>query len=193
MPSRSDDSLALALSAGVARISAAVLEVAASNPVVLIDGGAGAGKTTLSRMLVQHWPLTTGVQLVALDSIYPGWDGLAEGAQRAYDQILRPHGRGLLGTWERYDWEAGAYAESNAVDPALGLIVEGCGVLTPAAASVADVAVWVDSPESNRKKRALDRDGEGFRPHWDRWARQEKVHMREHRPPELATIVIPVP
>nr|WP_246286341.1 hypothetical protein [Microbacterium pseudoresistens] len=179
--------------AAVARISDAVSGLSASNPVVLIDGGAGAGKTTIARLLVQHWPLTTGVQLVALDSIYPGWDGLAEGAQRAHEQILRPHGRGLLGTWQRYDWVAGAYAESSAVDPALGLVVEGCGVLTPASARVADVTVWVDAPEKSRRTRALERDGEAFRPHWERWARQERAHWREHRPQEIAMMTIPMP
>ncbi|MEO8095730.1 MAG: hypothetical protein ABI632_12485, partial [Pseudolysinimonas sp.] len=42
-------------------------------PVVLIDGRSGAGKTTLARELA---PLV-GAQLVSLDDVYPGWDGLA--------------------------------------------------------------------------------------------------------------------
>ena len=34
-----------------------VVGVAASNPVVLIDGRSGSGKTSLARMLVTRWPL----------------------------------------------------------------------------------------------------------------------------------------
>jgi hypothetical protein len=70
----------------------------------------------------------------------PGWNA-------AYEQILRPHGRGLVGTWQRYDWEAGEYAESYAVDPSRGVILEGCGAHS-AHGAVADVRVWVESPES---------------------------------------------
>ena len=114
-------------------------------------------------------------------------------SSRAREWILRPHGRGLIGTWQRWDWDRETEAESYAVDPGLGLIVEGCGVLTPRSARLADVTVWVDGPADTRRRRALDRDGDGFRPHWDRWARQEDEHIRRDDPAGLASIVIGVP
>ena len=193
MPSRSDDPVARALGHAVARVADAVRAVQASNPVVLIDGRSGAGKSTLARLVSEQWPLQTAPQLVALDSIYPGWDGMDAGVERAYEQILRPHGRGLVGTWQRYDWEDGEYAESYAVDPSRGVILEGCGALAPRTARVADVRVWVESPESSRKRRALDRDGDTFRPHWDRWALQEVVHLRRDDPIGHATLVVSIP
>jgi len=193
VPSRSDDPLARALGEAVARIAAAVLAVQASNPVVLIDGRSGAGKSTLARLLAERWPLRAAPQLIALDQIYPGWDGMDAGAERAYDQILRPHGRDLVGTWQRYDWAAGEYAENHAVDPSRGVILEGCGALTPRAARIADVRVWMEAPEQSRKRRALDRDGELFRPYWDRWAAQEARHIRRDHPVDLATLIVAVP
>lgn len=174
-------------------IVADVRALSAANPVVLIDGRSGAGKTTLARMLVDRWPITGRVQLVALDSIYPGWDGLREGVGRALDGILRPHGRGYLGSWQRWDWEEASEAESHAVDPALGVIVEGSGILTPATAAIADVRVWLESAESGRKARALQRDGDTYRPHWDRWAAQEREHILRDDPRSLATRVLEVP
>ena len=55
-----------------------LLAVAAAgpNPVVLIDGPSGAGKSTLADALVAHWPRPNTPQLVRMDDIYPGWDGL---------------------------------------------------------------------------------------------------------------------
>ncbi|OAN41028.1 aminobenzoate synthetase [Microbacterium sp. H83] len=167
--------------------------VAASNPVVVIDGRSGAGKTTLARALAGHWPIGGRVQLIALDSLYPGWDGLDEGVIRAVDGILRPHGRGLVGTWQRWDWDRRTEAESHAVDPALGLIVEGSGILTPTTSRMADVRIWVESAEAGRKARALARDGETYRPHWDRWARQEQRHIARDDPRSLATRVVDIP
>lgn len=193
MASRSDDPVAAALEQAAIRIAADVREVAAANPVVLIDGCSGAGKTSLARRLADLWPVAGRPQLIALDSIYPGWDGLDAGVERATEWILRPHGRGLLGTWRRWDWEEQADAESHAVDPALGVVLEGCGLLNPTTAGLSDVRVWVDAPERSRRARALARDGDAYRPHWDRWAAQERLHIERDDPRRRATRIVDIP
>ena len=193
MPSRSDDPVSAALEQAATLIEQDVRAVAAVNPVVLIDGGSGAGTSSLASLLVRRWPVVGHVQLIALDSLYPGWDGLEGGVERALEWILRPHGRGYLGTWRRWDWEAQAEAESHAVDPALGVIVEGSGILRASTAGLADVRIWVESAEASRKARALARDGDTYRPHWDRWAAQERLHRERDDPRSLATRVVEVP
>lgn len=193
MPSRNSDPVAQALQRGAAEVLDAIVAVQASNPVVVIDGRAGAGKTTLSKLVAGNWPLAGRPQLIALDSLYPGWDGLDAGVESALHDILRPHARGLLSTWRRWDWELEIEAEAHAVTPALGVIVEGCGALNPATARLADVRVWVESPTESRKRRALARDGDGFRPYWDRWAKQEDRHIRRDAPEELASLKITLP
>lgn len=193
MPSRSSDPFAERLDAATAEIVERVRELSTSNPALLIDGRSGAGKTSLAARVAAAWPLAGRLQVVALDSLYPGWDGLAAGAERAREMILIPHGRGLLGTWRRWDWDADAEAESHAVDPALALLVEGCGVLTPASARLADLTVWVDGQAESRRRRALDRDGDAFRSHWKMWAAQEQTHIRRDDPRSLADLVVDVP
>ena len=193
-PSRSSpDPVAHALDAAASRLIGAIREVAALNPVVLIDGRSGAGKTSLARSLVARWPLAGRVQLVALDSVYPGWDGLDDGVELARDQILVPHARGLVGVWQRWDWEVGAPAEAHAVDPSLPLIVEGSCILRPSTGALGDVRVWLDSPGPSRRRRALTRDGDAYRPHWERWARQEERHVTRDDPMRLASHVFAVP
>ncbi|WP_345802762.1 hypothetical protein AAIB33_06655 [Microbacterium sp. AZCO] len=193
-PSRSSvDPVSAALDVAAARVVGAVTELGVSNPVVLIDGRSGAGKTSLARELVARWPLRGPVQLVALDQLYPGWDGLADGVETARTLILVPHGRGLIGVWQRWDWDAEDYAEAHAVDPALPLIVEGVGLLTPSTERLGDVRVWLESPVVSRKRRALQRDGETYRPHWDRWAEQEERHLARDDPRRFATHQFVVP
>lgn len=158
---------------------------------MLIDGRSGAGKSTLARLVAARW--RGGVQIVALDSLYPGWDGLDAGARAAREGILIPHRRGDAGTWRRWDWSADRPAEEHAIDPSQALIVEGSGLLTAETAPLADVTAWVDGPEETRRARAFDRDGDGYRPYWERWAAQERRHVQRDDPRMLAQIVVEVP
>ncbi|WZH36208.1 MAG: hypothetical protein PIR02_15775 [Microbacterium enclense] len=197
-PSRSSadasaDAVDDALTAAALAITERVQKLGVTNPVIVVDGRSGAGKTSLARRLVAAWPLHGRVQLVALDDVYPGWDGLADGAAYAREAILTPHAKGLVGVWQRWDWEANDRAESYAVDPSLPLIVEGAGVLTPETARLADISVWVDAPAGSRRHRALDRDGDSYRPHWKRWAVQEDRHLEQNNPVSLATLFVRVP
>ncbi len=174
-------------------MTASVAALAAANPVVIVDGRSGAGKTSLVRALVARWPGGGRVQSVALDAIYPGWDGLQAGVDTARDLVLTPHARGEIGVWQRWDWEAGEYSEAHAVDPSLPLIVEGAGALQPSTAGLADVRVWLEAPTASRRRRALARDGETYRPHWEQWAAQEERHIERDAPQSLADHVFAVP
>lgn len=193
MPSSADDSVGEALGRAADAVMDAAARAAGSVevPVILIDGRSGSGKTTLAAELRRRW--TGAVQVVALDDVYPGWDGLAEGADRVRTQILEPVRAGVVVQWRRWDWAAGAPGDSVVTLPAVPLIVEGVGVLTAASARLASIRVWLESPELSRRDRALARDGDTYRPHWRRWAAQEESHLAADHPRDLATIVVEVP
>lgn len=163
------------------------VELLAGRPraVVLIDGGAGSGKTTLAEALARRWP---EAQLVSLDAFYPGWDGLAEASAMVVELVLRPSAPG----YRRWDWERARPAQWVALDPSRPVLVEGCGALTPASRALADLALWCELDEAERRRRALARDGASFEAHWDQWEAQEAVHWRLHRPRELADLVVTV-
>jgi hypothetical protein len=150
--------------------------------VVLIDGGAGSGKTTLAATLCATWPAVEP-QLVGMDEFYPGWDGLAAGSERVPAVIT---GTGFT-TW---DWARGRPGAFRELRPGAPLILEGCGALTAASRELATLAIWLEAPAATRRERALARDGELFAPHWDQWAAQEAAHWRLNQPWELADLVL---
>ncbi|MDY7556177.1 ATP-binding protein [Cryobacterium sp. 10C3] len=161
--------------------------------VILIDGPSGAGKSTLADRILDAWPSTAGPTrvrpaLIRLDDIYPGWNGLAAASAHLTEHVLRPFRAGLPGAWRRYDWGADAPAEWHPVDPALPLLVEGCGTLAAANAGLSDVRIWLTADDEERKQRALARDGEAFRSHWDQWQAEWQGFLVREEPGRWATI-----
>lgn len=166
----------------IERLAEAALELTGDQRfVLLVDGGSGAGKSTLARDLVAH----LRAQLVSLDDCYPGWEGLAAGAAMIPD-MLRAENPGYP-TW---DWVTHQRSGWVSLDPHAGIIIEGCGALTPQNRRLASAGVWVELDTNSRKLQALDRDGEGYRPWWDLWAAQERAHWQQHRPQQLADLVV---
>jgi uridine kinase len=159
---------------------ARVLEVARRNatPIVLVDGRSGSGKTELATELAAR----LDAQLVRLDDVYPGWDGLESASERVRSDIL------LGRRWQRWDWATNAAAEWHELDPERPLIVEGSGALSRANREHATLGIWVELDEPTRKARALARDGALYEPHWDRWAAQEQRFVDRERPDALAEI-----
>jgi uridine kinase len=150
---------------------------------VLIDGRSGSGKSTLAEQLRLAWDSSA---VIRLDDIYPGWDGLAWTVDHIRVALLEPRAACRPGRWRSWDWTSGAPANWNDVEPRQRVIVEGVGALTAANRALADLGVWVDTPDFERKRRALLRDGDTYQPHWDRWAAQEEDFIARYDPRSVA-------
>ncbi|MCU1404640.1 MAG: hypothetical protein JWQ43_943 [Glaciihabitans sp.] len=119
-----------------------------------------------------------------LDDVYPGWDGLEAASEAVSRDIL------LRSCWQRWDWTVDAAAQWHQLDPLRPIIVEGCGALSRANRRLATFAVWIEQDAATRKARALARDGDDYRPYWDRWAAQEDEFIARESPDSLADVVL---
>lgn len=151
--------------------------------ITLIDGRSGSGKTTYALELARR----TGAQLLSLDDVYPGWDGLEDGEAHVLEYVLRAIAAGRPPRWRSWNWADARPGTWHELDAQRSLIVEGCGALSPAARELADWGVWVElADDLERRRRAIARDGEAFALNWQRWAAQELRHAALHDPRGVA-------
>ncbi|MDQ0819218.1 para-aminobenzoate synthetase [Arthrobacter sp. V4I6] len=142
--------------------------------IIAIDGRSGAGKTTLAIELAVRLREHHKVSLFHLEEIYPGWNGLAAGIERYVSTVLRPLQHGKPAEWVSWDWNRHYDGETRTTQPAEIVLVEGVGAAAEAARPFLAAVVWVDSPDQDRRSRALERDGASYEPYWDQWAAQEQ-------------------
>ncbi len=160
---------------------------AGSTHLVAVDGPSGAGKTTLAARLADA---LHGAPVVHMDDLYPGWDGLSAAVPRLLEWVVEPLLRDEPARYRRYDWERHEYAEWHDIPAAPVVVVEGVASAARPVSEASTVTVWVEAPEPLRLARGLARDGEAYRPHWLRWARQERAHFDADGTRERADVLV---
>ena len=128
--------------------------------------------------------------MVHMDDLYPGWSGLPE-VDAQLDGLLRPLAEDRPGSYRRYDWVAGEFAERVVVDP-------GCRCWSSRAsaagrpASPTSSRCWSGSRRRSdlRMERGIARDGDAFAPHWEQWAVDEAEVFARERTRERADVRI---
>ncbi len=158
--------------------------------VVAIDGPSGSGKTTLALGVSEALARYGSVEVVHMDRLFPGWDGLAVAPSLLTDQVLGPISRGRRAAYRLWDWARDEWDGTSDVAPSAFLVVEGCGSSVQPAGQYAAVSVFVDADRSLRMRRGITRDGEAYRPHWERWADQEAALFAADRTRERADLVL---
>ena len=146
--------------------------------VVAVDGGAAAGKSGLATALAAELP---GAAVLSTDLMLDGWAGQFGFWSRLRTGVLEPLAAGRPGSYRRYDWHAGAFAETVAVPVPAVLLVEGVSALAACGGRLS-VGVFLDVPRQVRERRWARRDGPLGRPALA-WLAAEDRYFAEHPPP----------
>lgn len=154
--------------------------------IVAVEGRPGAGKTTFGAALARE----LGATHVDIENLYPGWSGLDEGARLAAGELVEPVAAGEVAVVPQWDWVASRPAEPLVVEPPEFLVLSGTGSGSLEAAPHLSLLAWMELADDERKRRALERDGEIFAPHWDSWEAQVEAYMERERPQDRADVVL---
>jgi uridine kinase len=168
--------------------------------LIALDGGSGAGKSSLAVLLAHALEAT----LIPSDDFYAAyipdaeWDA-RNPQDRAADAIdwrrlrseaLEPLLRGKPAQWHPFDFEAarpdGTYAMHPAFverQPASVIILDGAYSTRPELADLIDLAVLIDVPVSVRHERLAARESSQFLAAWHkRWDAAEAYYFTVIRP-----------
>ncbi|HAM25065.1 MAG TPA: hypothetical protein DCM51_05870, partial [Actinobacteria bacterium] len=109
--------------------------------MVSIDGPSGSGKSHLSAMIADQCAAT----VIAMDAIYPGWQGLQPALDILATQVLHPLSQGTTARVDTWDWTASRPGLPREIrwDPATVIVIDGVGSGCRAARPYLDLLIWV--------------------------------------------------
>lgn len=169
----------------------ALLQQQRTNPLfVVIDGPAGAGKTTLAREILSHVGMG---EIIHGDDLYNGWaDALTPTLEQTITRsVLEPLRAGAMPRYLRYDWESGKYRNEVAVPETPLIIFEGVGVALPSVTSFADLSIWIDIDPDFGLERVVARDGDAIAAQMRQWLPVQAAFFALHHNRENCSLHLP--
>lgn len=161
--------------------------MAAHPQIILIDGPAGAGKTTLAKKLQAD----LDCEIIHLDSIYHGWDdALGTSLTKTLIALVESFIRGESFELPIYDWHQEQFASIHIVKPASALIIEGVGAGQSAIRDFAKWLYWVEVEPELGLQRVLERDGHEIKAQMLRFQVSEAKHFELERTRDFADFII---
>jgi uridine kinase len=165
------------------RISSAQRDI--SLVLVGIGGHGASGKTTLARLIAEHFPNT---QVVATDSF---WNGSQFELDRLRTDVVDVLLAGETATYDEWDWATKQLRPGRRVTPDGIVIIEGVCALHQMFRNDLAVRIWIDTPYDIRLARGVERDGESSRDTWVRvWMPNEDAYVRRDDPIACAHLIL---
>ena len=157
---------------------------------VIIDGPAGAGKTTLASQIVSHFSFG---EIIHCDDLYNGWeDALTPTLERTIREwILEPIKESRAIRIRKFDWQSNSYGNEVVIPQTPLLILEGVGCAIESVSQAADLSIWIDIPFDLGLQRVLSRDGIAIKEEMVSWIDQQAEFFALYRNQENCSLHLP--
>ncbi|GAC1550607.1 MAG: AAA family ATPase [Herpetosiphon sp.] len=177
--------------------------------LVALDGGSGAGKSTIALLLAKELNATVlhSDDFFAASISDAEWELFtpAERADRAIDwrrmrsEALEPLCTGQSAKWQAFDFEAGVRPDGTygmqtnfmTAEPTSVIIMEGAYSTRPELADLIDFSILIDVPVSIRHARLTEREDTIFLADWHaRWDAAETYYFANLRTAAMFDLIV---
>lgn len=157
--------------------------------IVVIDGPAGSGKTTLAKSLSG---LLENCPIIHMDEIYEGWENALspKTSQDLVEWIINPLLEDKSIEYLKYDWHLEQRIEKVVINNSKVMIIEGVGASVSEISKHACLKLWIEVNEETGINRVLTRDGLQIQEQMKKWQSQESKFFIENNSKENSDIWI---
>ena len=157
--------------------------------LVVIEGPAGSGKTTLAKSLSG---LLENCPIIHMDEIYEGWENAL--TPKTFldiaNWIINPLLESKSIEYFKYDWILEKRIEKVVINLPKVIIIEGVGTSSFEISKHACLKLWIEVNEETGIKRVLNRDGLHIQEQMKKWQTQESKFFIENNSKENSDIWI---
>jgi uridine kinase len=157
--------------------------------IIVIDGPAGSGKTTLAKSLsglLEYCPI------IHMDEIYEGWENALSPKtfKDLGEWIINPLLENNSIEYIKYDWNLEQRIEKVVINNSKVMIIEGVGSSSFEVSKHASLKLWIEVNKETGINRVLTRDGLHIQEQMKTWQSQESKFFIENNSKENSDIWI---
>jgi uridine kinase len=175
------------------QLIAALLDLCSEkeHPIIAIDGPAGAGKTTLAHEIFLALSPKMSVSVIHMDDLYNGWDNaLGEDLTSVLQYLAAQHRNISAAEIRRYNWTTSSFGESETIEPADLLILEGVGSGDKSLQDELAALIWIDIDPEIGVMRVIARDGYQVEDEMKKWLGTQQEYFSQHSTREKADFIL---
>jgi uridine kinase len=160
-------------------------------PIIAIDGPAGAGKTTLAALIQRALAKEFTIHLVHMDDLYAGWDcALDANFTETLMKIVSSHKSAEGISFAKFNWKENIFEEKVQHESKKLLILEGVGSGQRAIREDLTSLIWIDITPLDGLTRVIARDGSEIEIHMQKWLTSQSEHFRENSTQEESDFIL---
>jgi len=162
-----------------------------SQPIIAIDGPAGAGKTTLAHDIKLALAQTYSITEIHMDDLYDGWDNaLSSQLSAVLSYLVTAHKKSEVISLSKYDWSAGKFSTAVTLEKSELLILEGVGSGQGSIRDSLTALIWIDIDAEDGLARVLQRDGNTIENQMRKWLTTQEQHFGVEKTQNAADFVL---
>ena len=160
-------------------------------PIIAIDGPAGAGKTTLASTLSLALSPQMSTTVIHMDELYPGWENaLGDELTKTLTWLTSCHKAKKPLLYSSFNWIANEFNPPKSHASTQLLILEGvASAQLPIEESLA-TSIWLDLDPEIGFRRVIERDGENISLEMKKWLVTQEQHFAADRTKERCEFLL---